>query len=250
MNTTKNSSRYQRQPSTLLIVFIITLINSVGVSVQNSNDNAAIVVPVRSVRSHQVAQSNWHEPRIELRYNSKNRFVNLEERLPNNTVVAIVFVSDEDTGPGGETTVAIEAGNELGHFKLVVTPMSNTIQVNGAPLSRQSIPEYNLTLVARDRGTPPRMSAVNLTIKLTSLPSTQSPLEPPPIFKPPPVSDLIHAGALLVILFSASVFFIIIGCALVRKPRGKKPALPEVVCRTSSSGKATNWNANLDLYSL
>lgn len=175
--------------------------------------------------------------------------MSLDERSPNKTVVAIVFVSDEDTGPGGETDLAIEGGNELGHFRLVVTSLSNTIQVNGAPLSRQSIPEYNLTLVARDRGSPSKMSAVTLAIKLTSLPHAQVPLDPLPAFRPPLVSELIYAGTMLVILFSASVFFIIIGCALVQKPRCKKPPMPTTAV-TNQAASTTNWSSSLDFYQL
>lgn len=257
------SSIYRLFNHTTIITLIIAIANvdalaSHQTQQQNSNENPAIIAP-NFGRQNQPA--NWHEPRIELRYNSRNRFVSLDERSPNKTVVAIVFVSDEDSGSGGETDLAIEGGNELGHFRLVVTALSNTIQVNGAPLSRHSIPEYNLTLVARDRGTPSRMSAVTLAIKLTSSSSAQLPLDPLPAFRPPLVSELIYAGTMLVILFSASVFFIIIGCALVQKPRGKKPPLPTNTNNTTSTttvahtnhhqtSSTTNWNSSLDFYQL
>lgn len=172
--------------------------------------------------------TNLHEPRIELRYQSKYPFVSLDERTPNNTVVAAVVVNDEDSGPNGETSLSIEHGNELGHFKLVSTTFTNTIQVNGAPLSKQRVPEYNLTIVARDHGSPPKSSSSNLVIKLyqSSAPSqtyigtANAPLEPQPSLKPP-VTDLMYVGAMLVVIFSALVFLIIIGCALVQRPKNK-----------------------------
>lgn len=247
---TKNRSRLRQRPICIILssflLLTTTLIKCVDALAQSSFDSPAIIVTDSSSssnsRSHHSA--NLHEPRIALRYNSKDRFVYLDETSPNNTVLAIVFVADEDTGLNGETSVAIEGGNELGHFKLVSTHISNTIQVNGAPLSKRIVPEYNLTLRARDRGMPPKMSTVNLLIKLTSSPPAEA-HEPPLAFKPPPISDLIHAGTMLIIIFSASVFFVIIGCALAQKPRGKKPG---PLLAPMTTGKATNWN--LDLYSL
>lgn len=190
-----------------------------------------------------VNYTNLHEPRIELRYQSKYSFVSLDERTPNNTVVAAVVVNDEDSGPNGETTLSIEHGNELGHFKLVSTPFTNTIQVNGAPLSRHKIPEYNLTIVARDHGSPPKSSSSNLVIRLhashyspNSIASNNNaPLEAQSSSKPP-VPDLIYVGAMLVVIFSAVVFLIIISCALVQRPKNKphKGPLPPTASRARS----------------
>lgn len=184
----------------------------------------------------QVNNTNLHEPRIELRYQSKYPFVSLDERAPNNTLVAAVVVEDGDSGPSGETSLTIEHGNELNHFKLVSTQFTNTIQVNGAPLSRQRVPEYNLTIVARDHGSPSRSSAVNLVIKLNT--STypmghNSPLEPQPSLKPP-VTDLMYVGGMLVFVFSCLIFLIIIGCAIVQRPKSKKGPPPRINSSTNS----------------
>jgi len=183
-----------------------------------------------------VNYTNLHEPRIELRYQSKYPFVSIDERTPNNTVVAAVVVNDEDSGPNGETSLSIEHGNELGHFKLISTQFTNTIQVNGAPLSRHRVPEYNLTIVARDHGSPPKSSAVNLVIKLnTSSPAmgTNAPLEPQPSLKPP-VTDLMYLGTMLVVIFSALIILIIIGCALVQRPKIKKGSPSRATSTTTS----------------
>lgn len=209
-----------------------------------------------------VNYTNLHEPRIELRYQSKYPFVSLAESSPNNTVVAAVIVNDEDTGPNGETSLAIEQGNELGHFKLVSTSFTNTIQVNGAPLSRHLKPEYNLTIVARDHGSPPKASSSTLVIKLHASPmqagstlsasqsayshsqqqaqyNPNSPLEPQPSLKPP-VTDLMYVGTMLVVMFSAVIILIIIGCALVQRPSQKgdkthkSPAPPRSTSNSNS----------------
>lgn len=208
---------------------------------------------------------NLHEPRIELRYQSHYSYVSLAESSPNNTVVAAVIVNDEDTGPNGETSLAIEQGNELNHFKLISTGVTNTIQVNGAPLSRARQAEYNLTIVARDHGSPPKASSSTLVIKLnastvqshysSSLSNNggsggynagnylhgtnsinngagnypynsqqqaqtnlNSPLDAQSSLKPP-VTDLMYVGTMLVVMFSAVIILIIIGCALVQRPQ-------------------------------
>lgn len=183
-----------------------------------------------------VNYTNHHEPRIEVRYQSRYPFVTIDEKIPNNTVVAAVVVNDEDTGPSGDVDLAIEHGNELGHFKLVSTSITNTIQVNGAPLSRYKVPEYNLTIVARDRGQPPKSSSVNLVIKVNaSAPSIHqtglySTPEPQPSSKQP-INDLMYVGTMLVTIFSVVIFIIIIACALVRRPTVKKGPPP----RTTST---------------
>jgi hypothetical protein len=167
-----------------------------------------------------VNYTNLHEPRIELRYQSKYPYVSMPEGSPNNTVVAAVVVQDEDSGPNGETTLSIEQGNELGHFKLVSTAFTNTIQVNG-PLSRHRAQEYNLTIVARDHGSPPKSSSSNLVIKVHPAPNMapiQPPLDPMPSLKPP-VTDLMYVGTMLVLMFAAVVILIIFGCALVQRPQ-------------------------------
>lgn len=189
--------------------------------------------------------TNLYEPRIELRYQSKYPYVSLDERTPNNTVVAAIVVNDEDSGPNGETTLGIEHGNELGHFKLVSTSFTNTIQVNGAPLSKQRNPEYNLTIVARDHGSPPKSSSSNLIIRLYASPysssSNNAPLEAQPSSKPP-VTDLMYVGAMLVIIFAALIFLIISGCALVQRPKNKPHKGPPPITRPRSGTSTRTLN--------
>lgn len=190
--------------------------------------------------------TNLYEPRIELRYQSNYPFVSLDERTPNNTVVAAVVVSDPDSdAPNGDTSLAIEAGNELGHFKLISTQYTNTIQVNGAPLSKQRVPEYNLTIVARDHGSPPKSSSVNLVIKLNSSPSIgfNAPLEPQQSLKPP-VTDYMYVGLMLVVIFSALIFLIIIGCALLQRPNNKKGPPPRATSSAATSRLHSNEHCN------
>ncbi|KAL8587634.1 hypothetical protein ACOMHN_045323 [Nucella lapillus] len=81
--------------------------------------------------------------------------------------VATVSVTDMDRGMNGQTNVQIIMGNEADHFRLVTIPTpQNTvryIQVKGS-LDRETIPQYNLTLKAVDKGSPPRSSTAYLII--------------------------------------------------------------------------------------
>lgn len=192
-------------------------LNKINANNNNNNNQQVVLLNIKNLLPGNMAlativsvnNTNLHEPRIELRYQSQYPFASILESAPNNTVVAAVIVADEDNGPNGEVSLSIEQGNELGHFKLVSTQYTHTIQVNGAPLSRNRIPEYNLTIVARDHGTPPRSSIVNLVIKLQALTSDQLTFTKPP-------TDLMYVGAMLVVIFSSMIFLIIIACALVQ----------------------------------
>lgn len=179
-----------------------------------------------------VSDKNSYEPRIVLKYQSRFPYVSISENTPNDTVVAAVIAKDEDPGPSGSVSLSIEQGNELGHFKLVSTPLTNTIQVSGAPLSRARVPEYNLTIVARDHGQPQKLSSVNLVIKLDT--STLTPLLEPQTSLRPPVTDLMYVGGMLVAIFSALIIFIIAGCALVQRPSNKKGPPPRAASSTNS----------------
>lgn len=79
--------------------------------------------------------------------------------------VASISVTDADRGVNGQTSVDIISGNEAEHFKLVTIEVArvNYIQVQGS-LDRETIPRYNLTLRAVDKGTPPRSSTAHLII--------------------------------------------------------------------------------------
>lgn len=190
--------------------FVIELIH-------NDAQNGRAYVTIKKVN-----YTNLHEPRIDLRYFLKtdSPYATIDEKSPNGTVVAAVVAKDDDVGVNGQTTITIENGNELNHFKLVSTPLTNTVQVNGAPLNRQRVSEYNLTIVAKDHGTPPRSTSANLIIKLTNL--QPLPTAPDPSAYLTTQNDLMYIGTVLVFVFFCIVVVIICGCALAHSPKRKK----------------------------
>ncbi|XP_018326726.1 cadherin-related tumor suppressor-like [Agrilus planipennis] len=116
-----------------------------------------------------LVDANDHVPDIQFRYfPSTAEFATVDENAANGSVVAAVSVRDEDEGLNGETTVKIVAGNELNHFRLEYSPSFEIVRVNGV-LDREEISKYNLTVVATDKGTPPRTATAFLIIHVNDV---------------------------------------------------------------------------------
>ncbi|XP_015435266.1 PREDICTED: cadherin-related tumor suppressor [Dufourea novaeangliae] len=113
--------------------------------------------------------ANDHDPEIEFSYfPSTPGYATVDENAARDSIVAAVAVIDNDEGLNGETTVEIRAGNELGHFRLDNTQSFDIVRVNGR-LDREEIPKYNLTVVATDKGTPPRSATAYLVIHVNDV---------------------------------------------------------------------------------
>ncbi|RZC34665.1 Cadherin domain containing protein [Asbolus verrucosus] len=116
-----------------------------------------------------LVDANDHDPVIKFRYfPSTALFATVDENAGNGSVVAAVSVVDLDEGLNGETTVRIVSGNELNHFRLDYTPSFDIVRVNGV-LDREEISKYNLTVVATDKGTPPRTATAFLIIHVNDV---------------------------------------------------------------------------------
>lgn len=113
--------------------------------------------------------ANDHDPVIRFRYfPTTGTFATVDENANNGSVVAAVSVIDPDDGPNGETFVEIRAGNERRHFHMEHTPSFDIVRVNGV-LDREKTEKYNLTIVATDRGSPPRSSTAFLIIQVNDV---------------------------------------------------------------------------------
>ncbi|XP_044747791.1 cadherin-related tumor suppressor [Coccinella septempunctata] len=113
--------------------------------------------------------ANDHDPIIKFRYFPATAgFATVDENAGNGSVVAAVSVADPDEGLNGETTVRIVSGNELNHFRLDYTPSFDIVRVNGI-LDREEISKYNLTVVATDKGSPPRTATAFLIIHVNDV---------------------------------------------------------------------------------
>lgn len=116
-----------------------------------------------------LVDTNDHDPVISFQYfPSTGSYATVDENAINSSVVAAVSVKDEDEGLNGETSLLIISGNELQHFRLEKTPSFDIVRVNGV-LDREEIGKYNLTVVATDKGTPPRTATAYLIIHVNDV---------------------------------------------------------------------------------
>ncbi|XP_072565752.1 protocadherin-8-like [Paramormyrops kingsleyae] len=87
--------------------------------------------------------------------------VYITEAAAKDSFVALISTSDRDSGSNGRVTSSLQ-GHE--HFRLHKAYGDTFMIVTTATLDRERIPEYNLTVVAQDLGSPPFK-----TIKLFSI---------------------------------------------------------------------------------
>lgn len=116
-----------------------------------------------------LVDTNDHDPVIRFQYFPLTGvFATVDENAANSSVVAAIYVVDMDEGLNGATKIQIVSGNELGHFRLENTPSFDIVRVNGI-LDREEISKYNLTIMATDQGTPPRIAMAYLIIHVNDI---------------------------------------------------------------------------------
>ncbi|KAK6172202.1 hypothetical protein SNE40_015917 [Patella caerulea] len=123
------------------------------------SDRAYITISIVDTNDHSPVITFDHVPDPSKDYSSVDENTELGKR------VASISVQDADTGINSETVVRITRGNELEHFKLMSIFSLNIIRVAGH-LDREKLGIYNLTIVATDKGIPPRSSTAFLIIKI------------------------------------------------------------------------------------
>ncbi|XP_041929706.1 protocadherin alpha-C2-like isoform X17 [Alosa sapidissima] len=87
----------------------------------------------------------------------------LKEDVAAGTVIALVGISDRDTGDNGRVNLTI---NKKLPFLLNKTSESHYELIVSQPLDREKIPEYEITLVVTDSGTPPLTDNETITVHL------------------------------------------------------------------------------------
>ena len=116
-----------------------------------------------------LVDTNDHDPVIRFQYfPSTGSYATVDENAINGSVVAAVSVVDMDEGLNGDTNLMILSGNELQHFRLDKTPSFDIVRVNGI-LDREEIGKYNLTVIATDKGSPPRSATGFLIIHVNDI---------------------------------------------------------------------------------
>lgn len=86
------------------------------------------------------------------------------EAAARESFVALVSTSDRDSGANGQVHCTLYGHD---HFRLQQAYEDSFMIVSTSPLDRENIPEYNLTVVAEDLGSPPLRTITQYTIRLT-----------------------------------------------------------------------------------
>ncbi|XP_041847303.1 protocadherin-8-like [Melanotaenia boesemani] len=88
----------------------------------------------------------------------------ITEAAARESFVALVSTSDRDSGANGQVHCTLYGHD---HFRLQQAYEDSFMIVSTSPLDREKIPEYNLTVVAEDLGSPPFRTIIQYTIRLT-----------------------------------------------------------------------------------
>ena len=79
-------------------------------------------------------------------------------------------MTDLDLEDRGRALVNITEGNEEGHFRVDSVGDVHVVRVAGrGQLDRETTSQYQLTVQAEDRGTPPRTSTATLTVNIIGM---------------------------------------------------------------------------------
>ncbi|XP_063058933.1 protocadherin gamma-A11-like [Engraulis encrasicolus] len=90
----------------------------------------------------------------------------IAEDAPIGTSVAILNVKDSDSDENGNVDLKVD---QNAVFKLKSSLRGYYTLVTDAPLDRERVPEYNITITARDSGSPPLSSQTTLSLKVSDV---------------------------------------------------------------------------------
>ncbi|XP_067323819.1 protocadherin gamma-B1-like isoform X33 [Anolis sagrei] len=82
------------------------------------------------------------------------------------TLVALINIKDKDSGENGEITCYLK---DILPFKVVSTTNNFFKLLTDGPLDRESTPEYNITITATDKGTPPLSTDKIIFLKISDI---------------------------------------------------------------------------------
>ncbi|RUS88778.1 hypothetical protein EGW08_003495 [Elysia chlorotica] len=139
--------------------------NSCFIRVEAS-DKGLVALTGRAYVYIEVLDENNHDPVIRFtKQDSEITVATVDENAARQTVVFTISVTDEDKGDNGRTSLSIIRGNEAGYFYHMSVPFLGINEVQVAKqLDREAVGRFNLTLEARDYGTPQRSSTANIVV--------------------------------------------------------------------------------------
>ncbi|KAL8624020.1 hypothetical protein ACOMHN_041610 [Nucella lapillus] len=120
---------------------------------------------------------------------SQNSYIaSLQEESRRDTVVITVSATDHDLLPENrQFAYGIEGGNDGDRFR--IDPRTGRIVTTGnGVLDRETVPQYHLTVVAMDRGTPPQTGSCEVIVYLLDINDNG------PVFVPPQLTAYVREG--------------------------------------------------------
>ncbi|KAI7797451.1 protocadherin-8-like isoform X2 [Triplophysa rosa] len=123
-------------------------------------------VPSTSKVTVEVVDVNDNAPEIHIKpmASASEGVAHITEAAAVESFVALISTTDRDSGTNGDMRVSL-SGHE--HFKLKQAYGDTFMIVTTAPLDREKIPEYNMTVVAEDLGSPPFITSRRYTIRVS-----------------------------------------------------------------------------------
>ncbi|XP_055980676.1 protocadherin alpha-4-like [Sorex fumeus] len=110
----------------------------------------------------EIEDTNDNVPIIE--FNSLS--LPIREDAPLGTVIALISVSDQDSGTNGEVTCTLYTHVP---FKLVSTFKNYYSLVLDSALDRESVPNYQVVVTARDGGSPPLWATASVSVEVSDV---------------------------------------------------------------------------------
>ncbi|XDV37728.1 hypothetical protein PO909_007288 [Leuciscus waleckii] len=90
----------------------------------------------------------------------------IQEDSPPGTIVALISVQDVDSGKNGQVRLNLEQNSP---FTIKPSPRKYYTLVTDAPLDREKVSSFNLTLVASDEGSPSLFSKKTISLDITDI---------------------------------------------------------------------------------
>lgn len=143
-----------------------------------ARDRGPNTIPSHCKLQIKLKDVNDNAPRIHITWTPPDSpFATVREGAPQDTFLALVMVSDADSGDNGNVNAVIQQGS--GPFYLKKIHGDNYMIVTNGSLDREKDMQYNITLLAQDYGDP-RLSCVkHLTVHV------QDENDNPPVFTQP-----------------------------------------------------------------
>ncbi|KAG8000633.1 Protocadherin-8 [Nibea albiflora] len=131
-----------------------------------ASDSGANSVPSSCKVVIDVVDVNDNAPEISIKpmTSSSDGVAYITEAAAAESFVALISTSDRDSGSNGYVRISL-LGHE--HFTLQQAYGDSFMIITSAALDREKIPEYNLTVVAEDLGSPPFKTVRHYTIRVT-----------------------------------------------------------------------------------